>query len=919
MKRAAFIITSTILLLSFLAACKKETSPQAPLESEPYFVQIEGRASAISAREGQIQALAFDVRTIYEDHSIAVSKPVALKIIAGPGEIAPSVGLTDREGILKALFFVALPYGDSTATIRAVGETDSAEFAIGLHGAPTPANIQLTANPAILQTHYTERRSAELRALVTDRRGRPMPNIQVGFNVLVGAVGLGPVIAQTDAQGIASNQLTANGIWFGDAVIAAVGLQHFEAPLAGGSGTPAERTVVAGADQTPLIDTLVVPVRQIGSVNLAFFFHDTTLYTNSEIDRIFIRARLSDSDNNSIGGRTIEFSAPGSLLTVTPAAITDPFGVAVAELGLTGAAGRGVVRARYNALGLEDSLSVTVMAMNVRRVELDLENRFPTRWVDSSYQATVRVFGPGDEPLFHILTQLASNLTGATTIVLTDVNGIARHTYIPTYGGNENLRAAAVNFNVVSPPLSFFVYKLPMQISGSLMPIQEGYYVYRYGFGILDARNIGVPDERVRFSITLGGLNHNEVITDAQGRGEVKIARPYGFGVAEFVIEWRQNTGRTTIEFPQPQIRNMSISGLPSVLSARGTGAVDTSAVITAALIDEYGDTARYAPPPHPLYFSLIREPPPPEGCSINGRSADSLLFVNGVGQATFYSGSLLGGKLVRAYTFRDDARRDTLSVTLSAIAVVAGPPAMLDIDYTSDGDDAGGGAWVIVVSTRVMDRLRNPVRDGIPVVWTVEPRNANIMPGLTGNVVRNYGPTPGTAYGELFYQSVYSGDTITLTATVESPLGRAVSSRELVLPLQDGELQLNVDPQNYMFDRNNPNEVATIRIWATLRDGHQIPINNMPVLFTASRGRLYWYNQLTRQYIDFGNEPARRWTGRVDGISNEAAGTATVFLRGTYDEIFPDMPLEVNIQINARVEGYDVQADPAFIFMTRR
>jgi hypothetical protein len=56
-----------------------------------------------------------------------------------------------------------------------------------------------------------------------------------------------------------------------------------------------------------------------------------------------------------------------------------------------------------------------------------------------------------------------------------------------------------------------------------------------------------------------------------------------------------------------------------------------------------------------------------------------------------------------------------------------------------------------------------------------------------------------------------------------------------------------------------------------------------------------------------------------VDAHNNDTTGIATVYLIGhMLDFYLDDFTLEVTVHIEAAEEGYEVAADPAFIFMTR-
>jgi len=120
------------------------------------------------------------------------------------------------------------------------------------------------------------------------------------------------------------------------------------------------------------------------------------------------------------------------------------------------------------------------------------------------------------------------------------------------------------------------------------------------------------------------------------------------------------------------------------------------------------------------------------------------------------------------------------------------------------------------------------------------------------------------------------------------------------------------------MFNEDNDN--AEIRVWAILRDGHGVLINNAPILFTSNRARLWWKDFSNDRFIEFFPDPARKFTGVVDRQNTEEPGTATVYLRAQAEDIFLDpFTLEQQVRIEAVLEGYeDVIAQPRFVLFTR-
>jgi len=292
----------------------------------------------------------------------------------------------------------------------------------------------------------------------------------------------------------------------------------------------------------------------------------------------------------------------------------------------------------------------------------------------------------------------------------------------------------------------------------------------------------------------------------------------------------------------------------------------------------------------------------------------------NGVAVATLNPGDQIGGKLIRASTWPDSANDPeyTIETINDDVAVVSGPPFQLDIDVNDHGIDAGGGAWRIEVSARVWDLHRNPVTETNPVMFTVDPEFANISLGHTGNVGRNGQSFPGLAFTELVYHSEYTFRSIEISGEVQTEQGQIRGFCNHILPLQQGSLTLHADPGNWMFDEDN--DEAEIRCWAVLTDGHLMRIDNAPVLFTSSRGRFSWLDSLNDRLVEFFPDPARRLTGLNDLHNDEEAGTATVFLCGTEDTFFLDGDrLEQTVNIDARLDGLEVIAEPVSVILTRR
>ncbi len=325
----------------------------------------------------------------------------------------------------------------------------------------------------------------------------------------------------------------------------------------------------------------------------------------------------------------------------------------------------------------------------------------------------------------------------------------------------------------------------------------------------------------------------------------------------------------------------------------------------------------------------MLNEPGPPEGCSINGRGGiDSVITSGGIARARLTAGTMTGPKLLNAYTWRDESRMDTVSTIISAIVVIGGPPDQIDLDVDNEGVDAGGGIWRIEVSARVYDEYRNPVRDGIPVQFTCD-SIASISNGWTGNEGLHGQSEQGIAFAILTYHSFHTFDTVTVTASIRTVERTIEASRMIILPLQQGSLTLNVSPDSWMIDAPHMGTTNFVCV-ATLRDGHDVLINNAPVLFSSNRAYFYWYNYFRAPhyvlYDLFADppEPPIKYTGWNFGNGHrehrENPGEATVYLRGEEWDFFLDaVSPEVNVQVMAQVVGYeDVIARPVIVVVTR-
>ncbi|HHE46333.1 MAG TPA: hypothetical protein ENL08_01345, partial [Bacteroidetes bacterium] len=137
-------------------------------------------------------------------------------------------GYSDTAGVVRALYYLNVPYGDTVSTIRAYAGAEPVESEIRIHGDPAPAAIQLTSSPGIFISSAGRSYSETLKATVTDRRGGPVPGRTVVFTVLAGRADVDDSL-KTDHSGVASAEVHLEKNWCGDLVVVATTLH--ERPL----------------------------------------------------------------------------------------------------------------------------------------------------------------------------------------------------------------------------------------------------------------------------------------------------------------------------------------------------------------------------------------------------------------------------------------------------------------------------------------------------------------------------------------------------------------------------------------------------------------------------------------------------------------------------------------------------------------
>jgi hypothetical protein len=160
--------------------------------------------------------------TLLENSGSPVPNGTTVRFTTSLGRMEPAESQT-RSGVATARFVAGTESG--TAQIRAIsglasggttttpgtgngtgtGTTTTANVVEITVGAAAANRVTLSASPSTVRPSGS---SVEIRALVNDTNGNPLPSVPVSFSTTSGSVN--PTVANTDANGVAISTLTAN-------------------------------------------------------------------------------------------------------------------------------------------------------------------------------------------------------------------------------------------------------------------------------------------------------------------------------------------------------------------------------------------------------------------------------------------------------------------------------------------------------------------------------------------------------------------------------------------------------------------------------------------------------------------------------------------------------------------------------------
>ncbi|MDP8240635.1 MAG: Ig-like domain-containing protein [Candidatus Hatepunaea meridiana] len=825
--------------------------------------------------------------------------------------------ITDDNGRSVSIFCNNNSFGQVIVRCSVGGETEEGEPLISdllltvERLLPEDAGgFSLNATPSYFRIHPDSIAVAEINARVVDADNNGIAGVQVSMSSDIGSLSR-PTL--TDDNGLAIATFT-NNYEFGTATI--------NAWIEG-----SELLVTA---------TILIESKFGDNLELTLMSDVSSIYADNGYTTAELTALLKDENGSVIPDAEITFGSTfGAAAPAT--VITDTLGVARAvftDIGLPSVDQDGnpipaVITAVHQYSGSEASVEVTIWeSPDLERIELQANRReMVTDSHDSCLVKAICYKSESDRaPAGALVTFETNNGRLSDESVYTNEFGEAVINYYPGYrpgialiiARHENVdstissNAVEVNIRPGSP------VSMRLRTDCDELTTNEPSMYATITATVVDTGGNAVGGVPVSFEATYGSLNRSSMTTGDDGTASVRLHPGVITGsaviTAAFSTPEREITRQITINITSSGPSTIQLTVDPTTIQARAG-----TSTIAALLFDANGNPVSA---PYWISFQLINEPSEDEGgSSINMHGClDSATTSAGVARVTLNAGALPHTVLIRAYTWRDTegSRLDTVSSIISRVQIIGGPPDQINIDISSEGVDIGGGSWQIEVAARVWNEYMTPVEDGIPVQFSVD-SSAVIEWGETGNQNMDGESHPGIAFTTLTYNSTNTFDSLTVVAEVRTQERIISAERFFQLPLQRGSIVLDISPENWMIDRD---DYANIRCWATVRDGHNVLINNAPVVFTANRGLFYWFNHVRNRYelydyLDDPPVPALKYTGwhinNGHSTDREDRGEATVYLQGEEPDFFLDpVTPEVAVIINARIEGYDdVIAEP--------
>jgi len=753
----------------------------------------------------------------------------------------------------------------------------------------------LTASPGILTVPWDSAGTASITAIVLDQSNTGVAGVPVSF-----ATDLGLLEGNTQMTNSAGMKTVTYK------------------SIANLYGTARVWAVVGNLTDT--VNVSIVPTVSNGSLQV--FSNTNLIYADGGMTYANITALLKDADNQVISGAPIIFTSNHG--TINSPVLTDSSGQAYAVftgiLGFPSFPDSAMLIAKYNPLNIADTLHIMIApARMVDHIVLNVDqNSMTANGLDSNrVDATVylednALASPGTQVNFTIggdrignfhvpfaevvqagtatLYYFAGNNTGVDTLYA-EVDGIYSNPVVV-----ELKAGPPSHIELMSDPATLYVNSLEMAtvtatvLDTSLNLVEDNWGVY--------------------FTTSLGSISPAQAPT-LNGVATTYLSPSTAAGGAWVKASVGLVVDSTLVTFEPSTPAYINLSAAYATITVAGVG--DTNQTpIYAHVRDAAGN---YVGNNIMVHFAILNGGFPFGGVNINGYGIeDSAATIGGIATVVLNAGSNSGPVQIRAWTY--GAEGQEISAQQSLVAIVAGPPAFIDINSMSDPQDNGGDTWRVEVSTLVLDALGNEVPNGNPVSYYLIPDTIAQIQGAayTGNHNWAGDSLAGVAYTTLSYHSDETFAVVTLVAYCMVGADSVIGTQDYQLPLAQGTLELVIDPVAWNFDHPpygyTTSSPATMECIADLKDGHENPIDDAVIIFFSTKGNFNFY----------ANGPSAYWTSQKitgpNGFAGEpydSTGYATVWLLTTFNQAFPDPGAITNTaQVHCQVMGYfDVTSSP--------
>ncbi len=284
---------------------------------------------------------------------------------------------------------------------------------------------------------------------------------------------------------------------------------------------------------------------------------------------------------------------------------------------------------------------------------------------------------------------------------------------------------------------------------------------------------------------------------------------------------------------------------------------------------------------------------------------------------------TLLVDTIIAQFVYNDglDTASDTLFVTVSPSESTIGSltPDKISLSIRTDTVYMDGG-WNMFIDALVSDSLGNPVKDGIPVFFTIDSSTIDTSELLLGNLVEtgdtavidiNKDQIPGNALNVLQYSSAAIGAMIIIKAQIQTD-STIVAYDTLKLPVPEQNLKLVISDRNGGVVEVPRNGEALAKFEVSLQDGFNKPIPYHYVNVSSLAGRIIpnakVYNDDSTMVI--GSTPAIIDSLEYDTLDNPYSGYTDK--DGTFDLYIKMSSAEAPIDDKVKTMGVQVEVEEA-------